>query len=231
MITKKCLICNKKFNTVYPQRKYCSSECAHVKHLQDADKNNKCRQKHYSKICPICGNKFQTTKSNVVYCSRQCFQKTRKKEKLIDCPQCGKTFIKHGPQKFCSKKCKTIFNLPQTRIQKRNWARNKLQNDPNFRLRCNISSRLSHALSNGHKSLKTMELLGCSLEEFWQHLESQFQPGMTRENYGKWHVDHIKPCISFDLTKISQQKECFHYTNLQPLWAEENLKKGSKIVI
>ena len=51
---------------------------------------------------------------------------------------------------------------------------------------------------------------------------------MTRKNYGLWHVDHIKPCFSFDLTDPEQQKICFHYTNLQPLWALENIKKGKK---
>ena len=73
-----------------------------------------------------------------------------------------------------------------------------------------------------------MELLGCSIEKLWEHLESKFQPGMTRENHGKWHIDHIRPCISFNLTDLEQQKICFHYTNLQPLWAEDNLKKGAK---
>lgn len=209
MLKKKCKKCRKEFSTKYSQQKFCCQTCAYEYHIQHVAKNNKLRQKHYSKVCPICGNKFQTTKSNVVYCSRQCFQKTRKKEKLIDCLQCGKTFIKHGPQKFCSKKC----------------------SHKNKQLIQNLRNRLYMALKGKLKLLTTKKLLGCSLEEFWKHLESQFQPGMTRENYGKWHVDHIKPCISFDLTKISQQKKCFHYTNLQPLWAEENLKKGSKILI
>jgi hypothetical protein len=52
---------------------------------------------------------------------------------------------------------------------------------------------------------------------------------MTFDNFGKWHIDHIIPCASFDLTKPEQQRQCFHYTNLQPLWAFENLSKGSKI--
>ena len=55
------------------------------------------------------------------------------------------------------------------------------------------------------------------------------KPGMTRENYGKWHIDHIRPCSSFDLSKPEEQSICFHYSNLMPLWAEENLKKGSKL--
>ena len=68
------------------------------------------------------------------------------------------------------------------------------------------------------------------MEELWVHLERQFTQGMTKENHGKygWHVDHIKPCSSFDLSDIEQQKLCFHYTNLQPLWAKDNIKKSNK---
>jgi hypothetical protein len=71
--------------------------------------------------------------------------------------------------------------------------------------------------------------LGCTIDELWNHLEKQFKPGMTKQNYGEWHVDHVLPCVSFDLSKEENQKKCFHYTNLQPLWAEENFKKKSNI--
>lgn len=76
-----------------------------------------------------------------------------------------------------------------------------------------------------------MELLGCTIEELRTHLEAQFQEGMTWDNYGRdgWHIDHIKPCSSFDLLKEAEQRECFHYTNLQPLWAKDNLSKGAKL--
>jgi len=71
------------------------------------------------------------------------------------------------------------------------------------------------------------QLLGCTYQELAAHIESLFQPGMSWENRDEWHVDHIKPCASFDLTDPAQQKECFHFTNLQPLWADENLRKGA----
>lgn len=64
-----------------------------------------------------------------------------------------------------------------------------------------------------------------------KHLEIKFTKGMSWENYGKWHVDHIKPCAKFDLTKESEQRKCFHYTNLQPLWAIDNFKKGANILV
>ena len=75
----------------------------------------------------------------------------------------------------------------------------------------------------------TLQFLGCSRDDLLKHLEGQFEDGMTWENYGVhgWHIDHIKPCVAFDLTNIAEQAECFHYTNLQPLWAKDNISKGA----
>ena len=66
------------------------------------------------------------------------------------------------------------------------------------------------------------------MDELWTHLESKFKPWMTRENHGLWHIDHIIPCTRFNLTSAAQQRICFHYSNLQPLWAYENFSKGTK---
>jgi hypothetical protein len=71
-------------------------------------------------------------------------------------------------------------------------------------------------------------LLGCTLEFLKGYLEAQFVEGMTWDNYGEWHIDHIIPCADFDLSNPVAQETCFHYSNLQPLWAEDNLKKGNK---
>ncbi len=80
----------------------------------------------------------------------------------------------------------------------------------------------------GKKNI-TYELLGCSKEEFINYFKSKFTKGMTWEKVGpEIHIDHIIPICKFDLTKEEEQKKCFHYTNLQPLWAIDNLKKGGK---
>ena len=95
-----------------------------------------------------------------------------------------------------------------------------------------MRNRIYYAIKNNKKTNSTIILLGIkSMEELWVHLESKFTKDMTRKNYGKWRVDHIKPCASFDLSDPEQQKLCFHYTNLQPLWANDNLKKAAKYTI
>jgi hypothetical protein len=79
------------------------------------------------------------------------------------------------------------------------------------------------------KAGRTLEMLGCSLEYFKQYLEERFQPGMSWENRDRWHIDHILPCASFDLADTEQQRKCFHYTNMQPLWAGDNMKKSDSL--
>ena len=84
-------------------------------------------------------------------------------------------------------------------------------------------------LARGIKAGKYYDVLGCSLAELKQHLEKRFYGGMTWENYGsRWHVDHIKPCAAFDLSKPNEQRVCFHYSNLQPMLASENQSKGAR---
>ena len=102
--------------------------------------------------------------------------------------------------------------------------------DPNFKLLTNLRIRVCDILRGHTKSGSTINMLGCTVNELWKHLESTFKRGMTRENHGKWHVDHIRPCSSFDLSKPEEQSKCFHYTNLQALWAHENLSKSDKYV-
>jgi hypothetical protein len=112
------------------------------------------------------------------------------------------------------------------------------------KIRVNILSALR--AGKARKSNNTVKLLGCTIEHCLLYLESKFTKGMNWDNYGLkgWHIDHIKPCASFDLSKEEEQKKCFHYTNLQPLWATTeiaisygecpdyvgNIEKGCKLL-
>ncbi len=99
--------------------------------------------------------------------------------------------------------------------------------DINYKILCNLRRRLHNTITKGFKSARTLELLGCSIDYLKEHLEIMFKKGMCWNNYGMfgWHIDHIIPCNSFDLTKSEEQNKCFNYTNLQPLWAKENWSK------
>ena len=110
------------------------------------------------------------------------------------------------------------------------YLRTRYNADPAYRASQNLRNRVRLAIKNEQKTGKTLELLGCSMDSLMRHLAAQFKPGMSWENYGEWHIDHIRPCASFDLADALQQRECFHYTNLQPLWAEENISKGARII-
>jgi hypothetical protein len=102
--------------------------------------------------------------------------------------------------------------------------------EPEYKLKHILRSRLKNALRGvGKKSKRTLKLLGCTVEHLRKHLESKFLEGMSWDNYGfdTWHIDHIIPCDKFDLTDPKQQEQCFHYTNLQPLWAIENFRKAN----
>lgn len=117
----------------------------------------------------------------------------------------------------------------------RTWTNGKRfkvrrKTDPAFamleRLRCRLYLALKW--SGAKKAGKTVTMLGCTIPELRKYLQRQFQPGMSWENYGDWHIDHIRPCCSFDLLDPKQQRACFHFSNLQPLWAKDNFKKNGK---
>jgi hypothetical protein len=122
-----------------------------------------------------------------------------------------------------------FFQKNKKRILEKKYLR--LKTDPNFKMKHVLGVRIRKVLKGIIKKSKSTQILvGCTIEELWIHLEKSFKPGMTRENHGLWHVDHIRPCSSFDLSKPEEQIKCFHYTNLQALWAHENLSKNNRIL-
>lgn len=112
----------------------------------------------------------------------------------------------------------------------REYTRNRRRESIEFRILANCRSRVNKAVKRISRSEETRILVGCSTEQLRAHLESKFSEGMTWKNYGKlgWHMDHIKPCDAFDLTKEEDRRACFNYMNLQPLWATDNHKKYNK---
>ena len=114
----------------------------------------------------------------------------------------------------------------------REWERNRLRTDSTFRVKKSIMAMLHFHLkkNNEYKNKHTIEYLGCSIDEYRKYLENKFTPEMSWENYGTyWEIDHIKPISSFNLNNPEELTKCFHYTNTQPLYWEDNLKKSNKI--
>ena len=130
-----------------------------------------------------------------------------------------------------------IKNKQKLVSQIMDWNKKRYKTDSNFKLKGNIRTLIRESFKRGvngkyKKAEKTEAILGCDMEKFMQHLQSQFQPGMTFENHGrgkgKWSIDHIIP-----ISLAKNEKEIYklnHYTNLQPLWWDENLRKGNKVI-
>jgi len=145
--------------------------------------------------------------------------------------------IEYIKQYYLDNKKKIKERVQQYRLDNKEYLKQyrkeRRKNDPNFKLKSNLRTRMWAVLKGISKSASTMKLIGCTIEELWTHLEKSFYDcritgeEMTRFNHGKWHVDHIIPCASFDLTDPEQQRICFNWKNLQPLWALDNMSKGS----
>ena len=116
--------------------------------------------------------------------------------------------------------------------RKRNYQywRSRYDSDPAFRiLECCRRRLRKLVLQNGATTpARMLELLGCDRHHLVEHIERQFLPGMSWKNHGRWHIDHVRPCSSFDLTDPVQLRECFHWTNLQPMWAKQNIRKSDR---
>jgi len=139
----------------------------------------------------------------------------------------NKEYLKLKQKEYYIKNKEIIINKCK-KYQNKKYKTNK-----SYRIGQLLRGRIASALrsANTRKTNKSIQLLGCSLEEFKNHLERQFKEGMNWDNQGYygWHIDHIIPCSSFNLTKKEDQKKCFHYTNLQPLWWTENLQKSNNL--
>ena len=118
------------------------------------------------------------------------------------------------------------------KITTRDKRKGRYKTDIQYKLSVILRARFQMALKRNYKTGSAVRDLGCSIGELQVYLESKFQSGMTWDNHGLygWHIDHIKPLASFDLTDRQQLLLACHYTNLQPLWATDNLSKGDSII-
>jgi len=175
-----------------------------------------------TKVCNMCGEEK----------SLECFGKCshNKNGLQYNCKPCHNEYNKRfrgneSPEKN-SERCRRWRDNNREHLRK--YHNDRYKNNPQRRMYETLCKRMRQALKNANKSDSTMNLVGCDIDSLRLHLEKLFEDGMNWDNHGEWHIDHIRPCASFDLTDPEQQRVCFHYTNLQPLWAKDNLSKGDK---
>jgi len=179
----------------------------------------------YEKTCTKCRvqqsldnfNKDKSRKDGFSSWCKKCFSN-----------QCKKWYISNKDYAIRRTKQWQVENAKQCQDNGRQYKKKRIATDIYFKLGLSLRSRLSTAIKNGQKSGSAIKDLGCTIDELKLYLESKFQPGMTWDNWGfkGWHIDHIMPISSFDLSDPEQLKVACRYTNLQPLWAIDNLKKN-----
>lgn len=141
-----------------------------------------------------------------------------------ECKQCSyDRYVKpHLPERAARTRAWQKANPEKTKA-----AEKKHRRKPHMRARHNLVKRLKKLI--GSKSERYADLIGCAPKVLVAHLESLFKPGMNWDNTDQWHIDHKIPCRAFDLTKKEQRLRCFHWSNLQPLWAAENTAKSDQM--
>jgi hypothetical protein len=218
--------------------------CNKTKETSEFNKN-KTRKDGYQRECRECNH----THHNKHYHTKK---SPRLKENLKEgykiCTNCEQELLlinfnkQKGGRFGVSGECKTCISIRHKKwkegggkIWENNWNKLQRQTNPQWKLKAILRGRYLDALkrhtSGGkvNKNHSAIELIGCDIEFYKQYLEQQFKPYMTWENHGiLWEIDHIKPCAAFDLIDSKQQRECFNYTNTQPLYYSDNRSKGDK---
>jgi hypothetical protein len=217
-----CRECSKKhFKEYYYNNKKLLSEKAKIKYKSldkseirvNNEKNKQARQIHYIE------NKEKIQIKHKIYYEKN-------KDRILE----KQKIYNQNNSEIIAKKCKE-YRIKNKKIINEKIKKKKKTN-PLYKLTCSLRSRISTIInkSSNYKKSSIKNIIGCSYEEVKQHIENQFVEGMTWENHGLygWHIDHIIP-LKTGKTEEEIKNLC-HYTNLQPLWAKDNLQKGIKII-
>ena len=208
--------------------KFCSQECY-----------GKARRKRIIRICKHCRKEFEVfpseiKKGNGFFCSRECWSNWINAENNPNwkgggiqfiCRNCGKTFelakyeLKKQKGFFCTRKCDFEYR-----------AKNRKVSDIQNRINRNMRSAVTRYIGEKKEGRRWISLVGYTLKELCEHLEEQFRDGMMWDNYGDWHIDHIIPISKFHFESFDDEgfKKAWALNNIQPLWADENMKKGGR---
>lgn len=175
------------------------------------------------KPCKTCGEVFQPERGNEKFCSARCKSESlhpyKAGREISHCVICGNEYARsHSVQKTCSVECRKVL--------KNEWKRQ----NPRAALSMRIRTGMRRAIRERKAGRSWESLVGYTLDDLMQHIERQFQPGMSWERMSDWHIDHVRPLASFELETMDSDKfrEAWALENLQPLWDEDNMRKGTK---
>jgi hypothetical protein len=222
-LTSNCKICIKEYKKIYYQNNSDTIRKKTASYYENNKEKASASQKIYSEK-----NKQVIKEWHAQYYNQN-FERLREKQKEY--------YQNNKPHVLETCKTWKEANKDKMREWYTNWQRERRNNDISFRIRGTLHSRVVMAVKKkSKKAFLTMDLIGCTIDQLRIFLEAEFTEGMTWKNYGRpkegpgWEIDHIRPCASFNLEDPEEQRKCFHWTNLQPLWARDNLSKGAKIV-
>lgn len=232
---------------VLSEKATCSQECLEKRKLKERIEFNK-RVSIYRRARPKPQKKILTEEEVIIksmYQSLLCHRRRYDREIIIICRGCNKEFhAEHGKKKYCSKECNknTVRPIlaarkrtPEERAKRNKFLRNKIKNNPQFRLRCLVSKQIWRALKRIGKSKNdsVVKHLPYSIPQLKAHIESFFNNsnGYTWENHGSiWHIDHIIPQSFFKYESLDSKsfRDCWALSNLKPLGRSENISKGNR---
>lgn len=235
LYSKKCVQCDKEFHPKNNLTITCSKECSYNNYLIQNKTIKREKKIQYAKKYREDNKKILKIKRDAYLRKNKEIIKIRKKKYWLENKEAlqnrNKKYWKNNKKKLKIKNKKYRENNKES-INEHKKIKHKyyMETNPEYKIKRNLRRRLNLAIknANGIKQKSMEEYLGCTIKEFKLHLKKQFVKGMSFDNYGEWHIDHIKPCATFNLKDIKEQKKCFHYSNLQPLWAKDNILKGAK---
>lgn len=185
------------------------------------------------RLCKWCQKELIDKRSDALFCNKICKKRHWDRQKY-PIPAKRLTPIQRKEMRYQSKLNWQANNRERHLQIRKNWSKQRYNTNPTYRLSVNLRNRLYEALKNNIKTGSAVKDLGCSIEELKKHLEDKFyfnsetREIMSWDNYGSWHIDHIRPLASFNLSDPEELKKACHYSNLQPLWAKDNLEKKDK---
>lgn len=219
---RKCKYCDEIFIGVL-HAAYCSTYCKSNYYQPRVD--------YSERECESCGKLFKPKSYRGKKCSRSCGTNLTY---INTCKVCNKQFkTKRKTHSICCNACRSKDKYYNRGGKERNnnYKKRRYKEEPRYRLDRNMGRLIWFELTTQKNGSKWQSLTGYTIDELMIHIEKQFTSGMTWSNYGEWHIDHIIPRSLFNYTRPAHKgfKECWALSNLQPLWAGDNIIKGNKI--